>query len=496
MPAEARTQTEAKVHPGRASRRGIVEPVVVGERMPTFATGYGHRDFWVRRLLATADVLAIFLALVISAPFSRLTPVVDYLLWGVLTIPVWIVLLKTYGLYDRDAKRVSHGTVDDLPWVFHAVVVGTLLMWLYYKFVVGIHLPLAQSVALAAGCMCTILILRSGVRGAASRFLPGERVALMGEDAMTGLLVRKMRAHPEYGLDPIGVLSYAGNGHSSTVPILGALADLPRVVRDNRIDRIVVSPTGLRAEDQIELLRSSRELSLKVSLLPHVFDAMGPSVEVDDVEGVTLLGMNPPVLARSSRMLKRALDVVGSAVLLILFAPLMILTALAIKLDSRGPVLFGQDRIGRHGDPFRLLKFRTMCRDAEDRTAELERFSKDPDWLHLEHDPRLTRIGRLLRPFSLDELPQLWNVLRGKMSLVGPRPLIESENSRVDDWAKSRLYLTPGLTGLWQVLGRTNIPFEEMVKLDYLYVANWSLWSDLRLILRTLPAVAMRRGAN
>src|SRR5207302_1547298 len=184
MPAEARTQTEAKVHPGRASRRGIVEPVVVGERMPTFATGYGHRDFWVRRLLATADVLAIFLALVISAPFSRLTPVVDYLLWGVLTIPVWIVLLKTYGLYDRDAK--------------------------------------------------------------------------------TGLLVRKMRAHPEYGLDPIGVLSYAGNGHSSTVPILGALADLPRVVRDNRIDRIVVSPTGLRAEDQIELLRSSRELSLKV----------------------------------------------------------------------------------------------------------------------------------------------------------------------------------------------------------------------------------------
>src|SRR5438270_1619641 len=236
MPAEAHTRTR-KVRPTAPQRR-IVEPVVVDERMPTFATGYGHRDFWVRRLLAAADVLAIFLALVISAPFSRLTPVPDYLLWGVLTIPVWIVLLKTYGLYDRDAKRVSHGTVDDLPWVFHAVVVGTLLMWLYYKFVVGIHLPLAQSVALAAGCMFTILILRSGVRGAASRFLPGERVALMGEDAMTGLLVRKMRAHPEHGPDPIGVLSYAGNGHSSTVPILGALADLPRVARDNRTDRL------------------------------------------------------------------------------------------------------------------------------------------------------------------------------------------------------------------------------------------------------------------
>jgi lipopolysaccharide/colanic/teichoic acid biosynthesis glycosyltransferase len=219
-------------------------------------------------------------------------------------------------------------------------------------------------------------------------------------------------------------------------------------------------------------------------------------VEVDDVEGVTLLGMNPPVLSRSSRFTKRALDVVGSALLLLLAAPMMLVIAIAIKVDSRGSVFFRQDRIGKAGRRFTLLKFRTMCQDAEERVEELRKFSKDPHWLHLENDPRLTRIGKLLRHASLDELPQLWNVLRGEMSLVGPRPLVEAEDRRVGGWARSRLNLTPGITGSWQVLGRTNIPFDEMVKLDYLYVANWSLWNDIRLILRTFPAVVGRRGVN
>jgi lipopolysaccharide/colanic/teichoic acid biosynthesis glycosyltransferase len=170
--------------------------------------------------------------------------------------------------------------------------------------------------------------------------------------------------------------------------------------------------------------------------------------------------------------------------------------ALAIRLDSPGPVLFRQQRIGRGGQPFRLLKFRTMVVDAEAKQAELLAHSRDPNWVDLEHDPRVTRVGRLLRLSSLDELPQLWNVARGEMSLVGPRPLIPSEDGLLEGWRRSRVDLTPGLTGLWQVLGRTRIPFEEMVKLDYLYVTNWSLWTDVRLILRTVPAVVLRRGAN
>jgi lipopolysaccharide/colanic/teichoic acid biosynthesis glycosyltransferase len=180
----------------------------------------------------------------------------------------------------------------------------------------------------------------------------------------------------------------------------------------------------------------------------------------------------------------------------VLAAPLMALIAVAIKLDSRGPVFYRQERIGRGGRRFRLVKFRTMGQDAERRREALLAQSKDPGWLLLDHDPRITRVGRFLRHSSLDELPQLWNVVKGEMSLVGPRPIIESEDRQLEGWRRSRVDLTPGMTGLWQVLGRTSIPFEEMVKLDYLYVTNWSLWSDLRLIMRTLPAVLLKRGVN
>jgi exopolysaccharide biosynthesis polyprenyl glycosylphosphotransferase len=235
---------------------------------------------------------------------------------------------------------------------------------------------------------------------------------------------------------------------------------------------------------------------VKVNVLPQLFDALGPALDLDEIEGVPVLGAPPPVLSRSSRALKRTMDIFASLLALLLAAPLLIAIALAVKADSRGPALFRQIRIGKDGRRFRLIKFRTMTRDAESKTAELMRASKNPNWLFLEEDPRVTRIGRLLRRTSLDELPQLWNVLRGEMSLVGPRPLSEYDDQAVEGWGRTRLDLVPGITGLWQVLGRTNIPFEEMIKLDYLYVTNWSLWTDIRLILRTLPVVLFRRGAN
>jgi lipopolysaccharide/colanic/teichoic acid biosynthesis glycosyltransferase len=211
---------------------------------------------------------------------------------------------------------------------------------------------------------------------------------------------------------------------------------------------------------------------------------------------VTILGINPPILSRSSRALKRSMDVVGASGLLLLCAPLLAAIAIASKLDSRGPVLYRQRRVGRSGRPFELLKFRTMEGGADALVQELMSQSTDEHWLKLEDDPRITRIGRLLRSTSLDELPQLVNVLMGDMSLVGPRPLVEVEDSRINGWGRCRLDLMPGITGSWQVLGRTNIPFDEMVKLDYLYVTNWSLWRDIRLVLKTLPAVLTRRGAN
>jgi exopolysaccharide biosynthesis polyprenyl glycosylphosphotransferase len=276
---------------------------------------------------------------------------------------------------------------------------------------------------------------------------------------------------------------------------LGSVDDLEHVASRHHATRVIVSGDVDQHELE-ELLQRCRALSLKLSLLPQLSDVLGPAVEIDDVEGVTVLGVNPPWLPRSSRALKRALDVALAAPLLIAVIPLLVLLAIAIKLDSRGPVLFAQERVGRGGRRFRLLKLRTMVSDAERRRAELLAQSTDPHWLKLDRDPRITRLGRHLRRLSLDELPQLWNVLRGEMSMVGPRPLIEAEDQLVEGWARGRLDLTPGLTGYWQVLGRTRIPFEEMVKLDYLYVMNWSLWTDLRLIMKTVPVLLSGRGVN
>jgi exopolysaccharide biosynthesis polyprenyl glycosylphosphotransferase len=290
----------------------------------------------------------------------------------------------------------------------------------------------------------------------------------------------------------------ARESDDGSLPVLGRLhsASLTSVLTRHRVDRVVVTDGELDACRLTELLRDCKPLAVKVSVLPRAFSVMGPAVEVEDVRGLTVFGVNPPVLSRSSRWSKRCLDVLGAGLSLVAVAPLLALLALIVRLDSRGPAFFRQERIGRNGRRFSLLKLRTMNRGAEQQRAALLAHSKDPGWLHLDHDPRITRVGRLLRLTSLDELPQLWNVLKGDMSLVGPRPLVAEEHSMVDDWARGRVDLTPGITGLWQVLGRTCIPFEEMVKLDYLYVTNWSLWTDIRLILRTLPAVLERTGAN
>jgi exopolysaccharide biosynthesis polyprenyl glycosylphosphotransferase len=326
-----------------------------------------------------------------------------------------------------------------------------------------------------------------------------EPVVLLGDGREISTLARKLEVNGGQGAKSVGLIPLSALGaRSNGVPTEGAPAapDLGAVVAEHGAERVVIARKDFDGRALFDFLNRARELGVKVTVLPQLFDALGPSVEIDDVEGITVLGINPPVLPRSSRFLKRGMDVVGAVTLLLLTAPLFAVIAVCIKADSRGPIFFHQERIGLWGRRFRLVKFRTMTADAEQLRASLLAESKDPGWLHLDHDPRVTRVGRILRQSSLDELPQLWNVLRGQMSLVGPRPIIASEDKQLDGWRRSRIDLTPGVTGLWQVLGRTNLPFEEMIRLDYIYVTNWSLWTDIRLMLRTLPAVFRRRGAN
>jgi len=510
---EARMDRVPTLPNRRPPRSGSASVAASEKRKSVVAESYARREWVVRRLLAASDCLAIVTSLTVAGALNGRVDLGVFVALGALTLPGWLVLIRAYGLYDRDPKRINCSTIDDIPGIFHTVFIATVLLWGYFRVLPVERFALVELLTFAVGVSLLLLLGRALVRKQMS--VRGKRRAVVvGVGPAANLLVRKLVAHPEYGLNVVGALRTIGwsvrhdrgladtpsacaNGlEDNRIPVLGNATDVERIATAHEVDRVIVTSQGIEETELIDVLRRCRHAGLHVSVLPQIFDVIGRSVEIDDIEGVTVLGLAPPVLSRSSRAQKRAMDLVGSIVCLVLSAPLCLLIALAIKLDSAGPVLFIQSRIGRRGRPLRVYKFRTMVRDAEAHRNRLARLSDDPHWLKLDTDPRVTGIGRFLRLSSLDEIPQLLNVVKGEMSLVGPRPLVESEDEQVVDWGRARLDLTPGITGMWQVLGRTNIPFEEMVKLDYLYVTNWSLWSDVRLLLHTLPAVIQRRGAN
>jgi exopolysaccharide biosynthesis polyprenyl glycosylphosphotransferase len=448
------------------------------------ATHQSVRDRRIRRMLMVSDAGGLLVALVVMAIVSRRPEFWQMVLRGLPFLAVWLGLFTAYGLYRRHHSQIGHGTVDDAPWLFQALLLGCPLMWFYFRCMPESDDHFGKVVAFGATCGVAVLLFRALARSLESRLIAPERLLLVGQHEEMGLLARTLERHPGYGATPVARVAADLN------------LDLEGLAVKHGIGRVVVAHGEFEPQALVELLRRCKGLSIRVSVLPQVSDAMGPSVELDDVAGLTLITINPPVVSPSARATKRAMDLVLASALLIVFAPLMALIAVAIKLDSHGPILFRQQRVGYRGRLFALLKFRTMVPTAEQHRDALLAESKEQGWLHLERDPRITRLGWMLRQMSLDELPQLWNVLRGQMSLVGPRPLIPSEDANLVGWARTRLDLMPGLSGLWQVAGRTSIPFPEMIRLDYLYVTNWSLWGDVRLMLRTVPAVLMRRGVN
>jgi|SRR5579884_3721527 len=456
------------------------------------------RDYRMRRMLVAAD-LAGLAAGIASWTLLSIPRLGAHVLWAALTLPLWVMLFNAYGLYAAGLRRVGYQTADDIPRAAHAFLLGVVAMWLYLQVTPAGKLVFSELLLFVGVAFVGMLALRVLARHLALRVLGSERVVFVGSGPMTPILVRQMMAQPRHGLEPIGVLTRRENGRwPLPIDSLGEVSevDAEAVLRRLEADRVVVSAEGIEDDALLGLIDVARKLGIKISALPSLAAMMGPSATVDQLEGITLIGITSPSLARSSRLVKRATDVIGAAVLLVLTAPLWLLIAIAIRLDSPGPIFFRQHRVGRGGIPFRLTKFRSMVIDAEARRAALLEQSRQDGWLDLEVDPRITRVGRLLRLTSLDELPQLWNVLLGDMSLVGPRPLIAEEDCNVIGWHRGRLSLTPGITGPWQVMGRTSIPFEQMIALDYVYVANWSLWGDFKLILQTIPAVLTRRGAN
>jgi exopolysaccharide biosynthesis polyprenyl glycosylphosphotransferase len=444
------------------------------------------RESFHRRLLAAADVLGATLSLTLVFVVA---PVGHGLGWAALAaMPLAVLLFKVAGLYDGDPMRLVHSTLDEAPTLVQLTGLYALGLTMLERVLLGGTLGGGQIAALWLASFLVIMGTRMLARWVAGRTLPEERCMVIGEP-LQAHRIREKLASSRANASVIATLPLAGEDVEWVVR-----PDSIRVIADElRLHRIIIAPTTADAGDVAELIRAAKAACVQVSVLPRMLEVVGSAVEFEDVDGMTMLGIRPFGLSRSSHTLKRCFDLIATSFGLLFMAPLIAAIAVAIKLDSRGPVFFRQVRVGRDGRHFHILKFRSMVVDAELLKDDLRTLNEVGEGMFkITSDPRVTRVGRFLRRSSLDELPQLFNVMRGQMSLVGPRPLVTDEDAQVIGLDRSRLHLTPGMTGPWQVLG-SRVPMQEMVGIDYLYVANWSLWLDLKILLRTARHV-LRSG--
>jgi exopolysaccharide biosynthesis polyprenyl glycosylphosphotransferase len=472
-----------------------------------------RRGFILRRLLLLADAAALCVAVVIVEAFGGLVPqshrslALD-LSFFLVMVPAWLLLLRAYGLYHVDSRRADHGVAEEIaPMLQMTALAGWSLLLALSALGVG-DVVLTSLVLFSVSAFGLLLGFRAATRAWARRW-PWYRqnTLVVGTPEESAALLAKTVRHPEYGINVVACLElpHTTGGQARVRSVdSGRLTtgdvDVLQVVADMDVDRVMLASSVGSLCERTTLLSELSERNVHVDLVPGWVETVGSRLEVTEMEGMPLLAVPRTRIPRSSLLLKRILDIAVSATLLVLLAPLLAACALAIKLDTPGPVLFRQRRVGRAGRRFQILKFRSMHEDADSRKHELVGLTlhsgaSETGIFKVAADPRVTRVGRVLRRFSLDELPQLVNILRGDMSLVGPRPLPEDEHERITGRFRKRIDLMPGLTGLWQVHGRSDIPFEDMVGLDYLYVTNWSLWRDVKLLVRTVVVVARSRGA-
>jgi exopolysaccharide biosynthesis polyprenyl glycosylphosphotransferase len=449
-----------------------------------------RRDLAYRCALLVADLVAAVVAVVGGL---ALTGHRGPSLLAFAALPLVVLVSKAVGLYERDENLIRKTTLDEIPTLFQVTPLYVLSFWLGEQVLVGGQVRPGQVAWIWALWFVSMVAARAGARRLVRALAPPERCLLVGDADTAPPVRRKLRGGSDLNARMVGRVPL---GVEAPMPdVVGTLGGLGIALAQHDVERVLIAPGHSDPELILHAIRTVRSMGVKVSVLPRLFEAVGSAVEIDDLDGIPLLGLRRQGLPLSSRVLKRAADIAVSFATLVLLAPMLLIVALAIRFDSPGPILFRQRRIGRHGQSFEILKFRTMHDGADAMKTALMRLNEGADgFFKIADDPRVTRVGRLLRRTCLDELPQLINVLRGEMSLVGPRPLVVDEDRRINGWQRARLDLVPGITGVWQVLGSSRVPLEEMVKIDYLYATNWSLWLDVKLILRTVPHVLARRG--
>ncbi|HEY3462291.1 MAG TPA: exopolysaccharide biosynthesis polyprenyl glycosylphosphotransferase [Gaiellaceae bacterium] len=435
----------------------------------------------LRRMLAVGDVAAVGVAAVTVG------------LWGsgavgalllVFFAPVWIVTAKLAGLYDRDHRTLRHLTVDELPWLLVWTLSSTAVLTLMLVPFPALDLSSEDRLFVWGTVLGLGFTFRAGMRALWRRVTPPQRALIVGEGPLAQAVVRKLELFPDIHAEVAGRIE-------SCSALREKLDEL-----DEELDRIVIACSELSEALLEKLLPFCRMHRVKLTVIPPTRGMFGTATHLTHIADLPLLDYNTWEISRTTLGLKRALDIVLAVVALAAALPLLVLVALATLVDSGRPVLFRQTRGGEHGRPFQMLKFRTMVRDAEALLPGLVPFDLlDSPMFKLKADPRVTRVGRLLRRTSIDELPQLVNVLRGEMSIVGPRPEQLDLVERYAPEHQFRLQVKPGITGPMQVYGRGELTFDERLAVEREYVENLSLARDIRIVLMTLPAVFGKRGA-
>jgi exopolysaccharide biosynthesis polyprenyl glycosylphosphotransferase len=435
----------------------------------------------LRRMLAVADILAIAVAAILVGLWGS-GPEAAFLL--VLFAPIWIVTAKLAGLYDRDHRTLRHLTVDELPWLLVWTLSSTALLTLLLEPFPALDLRSEDRLLVWGTALGLGFAFRASVRALWRRITPPQRMLIVGDGPLAQAVVRKLELFPDI--------------HAEVSGRVASCAALDEHVDElvPTVDRVVLACREL-SEDLLErLLPACRLNGVRLTIVPPTRGMFGTATTLTHIADLPLLDYNTWDISRLTLALKRILDVVLAGIALVATLPVFVLTSLATLVDSGWPIFFRQTRAGERGRPFQMLKFRTMIRNAEAMLPELVPFDElDAPMFKLKTDPRVTRVGRLLRRASIDELPQLINVLRGEMSVVGPRPEQLDLVERYAPEHRFRLQVKPGITGPMQVFGRGELSFEERLAVEREYVENLSLARDLRIVLMTLPAVVRRRGA-
>ena len=474
-----------------------------------------RRGWMIHRLLLAADLLgltaAFFLAEILfgqhAASGNHFRPTGEFVFF-LATLPAWIIVAKLYELYDHDEERADHTTVDDLLGVFHLVTTGT---WLFVAgaWLTGLADPnFAKLITFWAAAIVLVTSGRAAARLICKRSLAYiQNTVIVGAGHAGQLVARKLVQHPEYGVNVVGFVDAHPRERRQDlegVPLLGSPDRLPAIIELLDVERVVVAFSNETHEEELRLIGLLKRMDLQIDIVPRLYEVVGPNVNVHSVESMPLVGLPAAKLFPFSRFLKRTVDVVGALVGLLLTAPLFAFFAWRIKRDSPGPVFFRQTRLGLELKEFTALKFRTMRTDVDqeehrryiERTMSADATPEGNGLYKLDRDDAITRSGHWLRKTSLDELPQLINVLRGEMSLVGPRPCLRYETEFFEPHHFERFLVPAGITGLWQVTARAHSTFGEALDMDVAYARNWSLGLDLWLLLRTPFHVLRGKGST